>query len=69
VAAKAWRVEVQLTTDIYYMDIVVMAHGKYLEKLRITRCTCNDPVPRDALLHSGEQAALDATADRLSTAS
>jgi hypothetical protein len=55
------------THDVYYMDIIYMAKGPYLEKLRITRCGCprdTDPITQTEL-HPGELDSLTAVAQRL----
>ncbi|MEY2461665.1 MAG: hypothetical protein QOG30_3495, partial [Acidimicrobiaceae bacterium] len=71
VESVAWRVMAPLQNnpqgDVYYMDIIYIAKGPYLEKLRITRCGCardTDPLTPEEL-HPGEVDALNATAGRL----
>jgi hypothetical protein len=71
VTAAGWRVTANLPGEpgTQYMDVVYLAHGRYIEKLRITRCSCaRDADPLTAAdLHPGETQALEAAAARLAS--
>jgi hypothetical protein len=55
--------------DVFSIDIVYMATGSVMQKIRITRCGCDDTQPiTPTELQPGEQAALEATAERLARA-
>jgi hypothetical protein len=72
VAAVAWRVAIDrgqpTSPAVFYMDIVYMAHGPYLEKIRVARCSCSVAPMPSAGVDPGEMTALNAVAARLAAA-
>ena len=68
VSAQRWRVIANLrgpAHEVFSLDIIFLANGRHLQKIRISRCGCLGAVSPGGELQPGVDAAIAATATRL----